>query len=72
MLAVRKAVGHLWKDREAAIKAACAPQLTDEVDVLAYLRCLGESPWPVATGPRPPTTASSGRSRVMMPKFGDS
>jgi hypothetical protein len=35
--AVRDVVGDLWKARENDIKAACAPQLIDEVDVLALL-----------------------------------
>jgi hypothetical protein len=37
VLAVREVVGELWQARETDIRAACAPQLIDEVDVLALV-----------------------------------
>ena len=37
VLAVRDVVGKLWEDQQGDIKAACAPLLIDEVDVLAYV-----------------------------------
>ena len=37
VIAVRGAASKLWDDRQDEIKAACAPQLIDDIDVTAYL-----------------------------------
>lgn len=37
IIAVRDVVSKLWAQRQDEIKAACRPQLIDEVDVLAYV-----------------------------------